>query len=384
VLFALGSTPEPLPSDLDTQGAGGVETTYLELPPVLADLGFDVFVAGRCEEQQRGRAYYLPHADLPAAHLQPDIVVATRWFEPFTWYPNAKHILWLQDAWFADCLPILQAAHATVVSSPWHRNYTLQRYPFRGAGSGHAIDPAKLHVIPLGIHLHRFLSLKKCQVSSVTCHVAPPHMTHDTSTLDTSAHDTPRAIYSSNPDRGLVELAQMWPALRAAVPDLTLTVTYGWEGLATWDASPEWRAHIKRTRAAIEETMTPLTGVTFTGRLGKRRLVEEMQRASILLYPNNFQETFCLTVLEAQAAGVPVLSSQLGALPTTVHPDAGILIPGHPSAPDYQARFVAAAADLLHDPVRRARMAQAGIAHASQHDWTAIAEQWRRLIWRLR
>jgi len=354
VLFALGSTPEPLPSDVERQGAGGVETTYLELPPVLADLGFDVFVAGRCEERQQGRAYYLPYADLPASHLQPDIVVATRWFEPFTWYPNAKHILWLQDAWFADCLPILQAAHATVVSSPWHRSYTLQRY-------SHAADPDRLHVIPLGIHLRRIAD----QVADV-------------------ARDPLRAIYSSNPDRGLVELAQMWPALRAAVPGLQLTVTYGWEGLATWDGSPEWRAHIERTRTTITATMTPDSGVTFTGRLGKRRLVEEMQRASILLYPNNFQETFCLTALEAQAAGLPIVSSQLGALPTTVHPDACLLLPGHPSTPDYQARFVAAAADLLHDPIRRARMAQAGIAHASLHDWHAVATAWQRLIWSLR
>lgn len=351
VLFALGSTPEPLPSDLDTQGAGGVETTYLELPPALADLGFDIFVAGDCPEHKRGRAYYLPYTDLPAADLQPDIVVATRWFDPFASYPAARRILWLQDAWFADCAETLQQAHSAVVSSPWHKSYVIQRY-------GHSAQPGKLSVIPLGLDLRRF--------------------------LPTNAPEAHHAIYSSNPDRGLVELAQMWPALRSAVPDLTLTVTYGWEGLATWSSTPDWRAHIERTRAAIETTMSPLTGVTFTGRLGKQRLAEEMQRAAILLYPNNFQETFCLTVLEAQAAGVPVISSHLGAIPTTLHPDAGILLEGHPASTDYQRRFVLAAVDLLRDPVRRASLARAGRSHAQGYDWSTVATAWQRHIWSLR
>lgn len=366
VLFALGPTPEPLPADLDAQGAGGVETTYLELPPVLADMNFNVFVAGRCGEHQKDRAYYLPYQDLPAANLSPDIVIATRWFEPFTWYTDAKHVLWLQDAWFADCAETLGRAHSAVVSSPWHRTYVLQRY-------GHSVQPDRLHVIPLGIDLRRFR-----QSPSIHSLHLPAHA--QMSVPDLRYH----AIYSSNPDRGLVELAQMWPALRSALPDLTLTVTYGWEGLATWNDSPDWRAHLEHTRAAIEKTMTPDTGVTFTGRLGKQRLAMEMQRASILLYPNNFQETFCLTALEAQAAGVPIVSSHLGALATTVHPDAGLLLHGHPSTPDYQARFVAAAVDLLRDPAARTRMAHAGIAHARQHDWATVAQQWQRLIWRLR
>lgn len=351
VLFALGPTPEPLPTDLDEQGAGGVETTYLELPPALGDLGADVFVAGRCPEHRRGRAYFLPYADLASAGLQPDLVVASRWFEPFDWFPTSKRIVWLQDAWFADCLPQLQRSHANIVSSPWHRDYTIQRY-------SHAVDPAKIDVIPLGLDLRRF---------------------------QTQAEREPlRAIYSSNPDRGLVELAQMWPALRERLPGLTLTVTYGWEGLATWNASDAWRAHIERTRAAITSTMRPETGVTFTGRLGKRRLAEEMQRATVMLYPNNFQETFCLSALEAQAAGVPIVSTRLGALASTVHPEAGVLIEGHPGSAAYQRRFVDAAVEIFGDAARRQRMAQAGRSHAAGFDWSTVAGAWQRLIWRLR
>ena len=51
-------------------------------------------------------------------------------------------------------------------------------------------------------------------------------------------------------------------------------------------------------------------------------------QSDVCLYPCNFFETFCLTALECQAAGVPVVTSEFGALATTLAAGAGVKIPG--------------------------------------------------------
>ena len=58
-------------------------------------------------------------------------------------------MLWLQDAYFADPGRAFEVVDRVVVSSPWHRDYTVQRY-------GHGIDARKLHVINLGIRRELF------------------------------------------------------------------------------------------------------------------------------------------------------------------------------------------------------------------------------------
>ena len=168
------------------------------------------------------------------------------------------------------------------------------------------------------------------------------------------------------------------------VPGLRLVVTYGWEGLRTWDSGPAWQEHCDQVEAEVRGRFAGYD-VIFTGRLSKPALASVLMQSDVCLYPCNFFETFCLTALECQAAGVPMVTSEFGALATTLAPGAGVKIPGHPNSPAYRRQFVRAAVDVLQDAERRRAMGAAGVVHVAggPFGWLDVAEQWRRLEWEL-
>ena len=83
--FALGHTPEPVyGSMLERIGAGGVETTYIELSKALQALGQECFVFCRCAaEHVVDGVRFVPWERMAEyADLNPDVVVTSRWFDP--------------------------------------------------------------------------------------------------------------------------------------------------------------------------------------------------------------------------------------------------------------------------------------------------------------
>lgn len=351
-LFALGATPEPLHGEmLQTQGAGGVETTYIELPKALVAQGQTVTVQCRCEQAHvSDGVYFVPYTATPN-WLKPDIVVSSRWYEPFNTWP-ARHILWLQDAWFGEPPDgIWSAVEQVVVSSPWHAHYVAQR-------AGH-IAARKTSIIPLGIRRADFalpLTKKPYQV-----------------------------VYSSNPDRGLRTLVAVWDEITRLVPDVNLVVTYGWDGLLTWSNDSAWRASNLAFRDEMLAWAERAGNVRFTGRLTKPALYRVLAESSLCAYPNNFWETFCLTALEAQAAGTPLVTSDMGALATTCTRSGNILLPGNPLSANYRVAFSTAVAQTLFDQAYLADLRQKCLAHVATNrcDWSEIATMWLEETWRL-
>lgn len=106
-------------------------------------------------------------------------------------------------------------------------------------------------------------------------------------------------------------------------------------------------------------------------------LVDEQTKARMLrsvdvyVAPNTGGESFGIVLLEAMAAGTPVLASDLDAFSRVLEGgQAGRLFP----VGDAEA-LAAAAADLLDDPVERARLSAAGRALVARYDWAAVARQ---------
>src|SRR5215204_3010512 len=98
----------------------------------------------------------------------------------------------------------------------------------------------------------------------------------------------------------------------------------------------------------------------FTGRLDRASLERELAGAAMLLMPSRFHEFAGYSALEAMAAGVPVIASDLGALPDVVGA-ARCVMPNDPHA------LAARVRGLWTDPDRRGAEGEDLIARASAH-----------------
>lgn len=356
IFFTLNHTPEPIWGGIiEQQGVHGVETTYIELPKEFARKGHDVYLfCTTNREHVYDGVYYIPYQNLPNYwQLEPDLVVTSRDFGVL-YQTNAKKIIWFQDAHFAppQYPDAFDRADAIVCSSLWHRCYIAERFE-------HGIKADKINIIPLGIRKELFTK-------------PIPKIKN-------------KVIYSSNPDRGLYILADMWEELTRRISNINLTICYGWEGLSTWNQSEEWQRSVEGQKAALLNKLGGYENVRFTGRITKKELAREMLSSELMLYPNNFWETFCISTLEAQIAGTPIITTDMGALSTTVDRNLNSLLKGSPYSKEYQREFVHRTEELLTNPplLQEYQIKNRISKINSRCDWSDIVEDWERLIWSL-
>lgn len=101
--------------------------------------------------------------------------------------------------------------------------------------------------------------------------------------------------------------------------------------------------------------------------VGHREDMADMFATLDLLAGPSRWEGFGLMLGEAMAAGVPVVASDVGGIPSVLG-DAGILVP-----PDDPPALAEAMLSVLRDPVRRLVMAERGREIATRFDWDRTA-----------
>jgi glycosyltransferase involved in cell wall biosynthesis len=120
-------------------------------------------------------------------------------------------------------------------------------------------------------------------------------------------------------------------------------------------------------RANVERVARRLSNVRILGPLAPAELVGYYQRATAVLMPSS-HEGLPLVLLEAMAAGAPVVCS---ALPELVQTGGDAVVPVAPASP---ANLAAAVRALLDDPGRRERLSAAARGRATTFDWSAVAD----------
>jgi glycosyltransferase involved in cell wall biosynthesis len=118
-----------------------------------------------------------------------------------------------------------------------------------------------------------------------------------------------RLTYTSTPFRGLNLLIACFPSIHRRHSNCRLDVFSSMQVYGQPIAQDAYRPLYAQCQ------QTP--GTSYRGSISQSELAKELAAVTMLTYPNTFAETSCIAAMEALAAGLFVVSSDLGALPET-------------------------------------------------------------------
>ena len=334
------------PRDSVTRGLGGSETMAVRVATRLAERGWRVRVYANVTRKTVANVEYLPFY-LWDPNDAVDVLIVSRAPGVARDEPNAaRRILWLHDAEYPDLVENEDGWDAIVHVGGWQVD---------ALWNGTAKTGTAKVVIPNAIPLDRYRDAER----------------------DFDERD-PAVIYSSSPDRGLLELLDRWGEIRERVPDAKLHVAYGFTG--TWRAMEPHSPGLAKLRREIEERLS-LPGVIWHGTIGQEKLAELQQSSRVWAYPTDFPEVSCITAMEAQAAGLWIVATDRAELPSTLAGSAAVVLPRQAEWGDEERRrFVDEVVRGLTD---RAAWTESNVANrgsATRFDTRTVVDSWERLM----
>ena len=111
------------------------------------------------------------------------------------------------------------------------------------------------------------------------------------------------AVYTSTPYRGL----RLLPEIMEAKSDILLNV---FSGLGVYQNPND-------PYSGIYAECKKHHNIIIHGNVNQTTLAAELKKSQFMFYPSVFPETYCIAVLEAMAAGISVVTTNLAALPST-------------------------------------------------------------------
>lgn len=346
IIFALGDGVETwTPETVKKSGMGGSETMAMELAKRLAILGNRVRVYCSCgiPGTYDGVEYYPSqlYKDLTC-----DVLIVSRnagLLDDVYNIQAALTLLWVHDIFAGNAHnALLLKADRILALSHWHKQNLV---------TTHHIHPEHVLVTRNGIDLTRFD--KKLNRNKF------------------------RVVNSSSPDRSWPVLFECWPEIKAKVPKAELHLFYGfknWEHSAKYyPGQPELIAQLKQQIKALERQ-----GVVYHDRVNQDQLAEEFLQSGCWIHPTWFSETSCISAMEAQAAGLRIITSSIAALNETVG-SRGTLIGGDWISTEYKKQFFDAVVAAMNKNDGSDRVALQQFARAN-FGLDGLAQEWMQMF----
>ena len=328
-------------ASLERGPLGGAETAFISMAVALARRGHNVTVKNKCVvPMEKDGVLWSPleegvaeKCDLYIANRSDKLLLSAR--------EAGQAVFWLHN-------PAQYLLKFRYLSKLWRRrplivfsgSYHADSYPKWAPDGGRKI-------IPYGIS-EEFRSVEPQKH-------APP----------------PRAIFTSNPQRGLPWLLDVWHyRIHEKMPAAEFHI---YSGAATYGTHGASRASQMQP---ILDKATSLRNcnVFLHDPVPKQDLVKVLSQSRVLVYRGDPGETFCLAVGEAQAAGIPAVVKDIGCVAERiVHGSTGFV-------ENRDADFAKATLDLLEDDVLWQQQNTAALETQRQWSWDDAALSFERLI----
>ena len=213
-----------------------------------------------------------------------DVMIISRYIHYFIDFPITarKTFVWLHDIhplsfWNFNNIPqqgklllknMIKQFDGIVCLSTWHKTFIIENYE---------IPESKVFIVGNGVDVNSF-------------------------NIDNVDRVQNRFIYTSSPTRGIDKLVEYFPEIKKKIKNASLHIFRDPDGF-----KPETLDTIKKSDYMF-----------FHGKVEPDKMPIEFLKSDFWFYPTDFDETYCISALEAQLAGCICVCTERGGLIDTV------------------------------------------------------------------
>lgn len=338
------------------RGIGGSETCHVEMAWRLARRGHEVYSYAPLPRDTRDGARWR----------------GTTWARLERWDPDAPgiHVIFRN----AECLDRMDKRTDQQIWLVCQDEVPIGLNEERAAKIDKVLAYCQWH----GRHMTRHLGKLVRDKIVVTSNGLKTDLLRQVEARCVPGRDPYRLMFASSPDRGLVQLLQIFRRAREFEPKLNLHIFYGVDNIKKL---LKFNPRFGRYRGFLDELKAGLDqpNVTWHGRVSQVELYREWLKTGLWVYPTNFTETSCITCMEAQALGAVPIFSPRAALAENVI--GGVPIEGDPADDSTGAtvrdRFVNEIVRLTWHPVIQEDHRRQIIGPArARFAWDRQVDQW--------
>lgn len=167
-----------------------------------------------------------------------------------------------------------------------------------------------------------------------------------------------------NKEKGIKELIEAMARLKEHPQIKLMVIGSSFYGLS--NAEDDFMQSIKKEAEQIR------AHILFTGFVPYNQMPSYLQLADVAVIPSMWDDPFPTTVLEAQAMGLPIITTRRGGIPEEVTPDNAIMLETDEHFVDNLATAIL---NLYEHVEKRQQMAEASYEHAVRFDKSAYARR---------